>query len=80
MSKITLVDFYYGHIVKVFKDINLIATDTDSLMIQVTPKNPNNESLNIYGLTSDPYFVVNDVCNLININRTSNLVKRIVKE
>ena len=41
ISKITLVDFYYGHIVKVFKNVNLIATDTDSLMIQATPKNPN---------------------------------------
>ena len=40
ISKITLVDFYYDHVVKVFDNVNLIATDTDSLMIQVSPKNP----------------------------------------
>ena len=35
ISKISLVDFYYDHVVKVFKNVNLIVTDTDSFMIQV---------------------------------------------
>jgi len=40
----------------------------------------NSESLRIYGTTDDPYFVVNDVCKIANLDRTSNLVKRIIRE
>ena len=39
----------------------------------------NSESLNIYGSTSDPYFVVNDVCRLIGIDAKTSLPKRIKK-
>ena len=43
LSKITLIDFYYDHLLKEYKQVDLIATDTDSLIVKIIPKN--NEDL-----------------------------------
>lgn len=40
----------------------------------------NQTSLKIYGNVEDPFFVVNEVCKIINIRRDSDMVRSIVKD
>ena len=43
LSKLNLIEFYYDHLLKEYKTVDLIATDTDSLIVKITTKN--NEGL-----------------------------------
>lgn len=45
LSKITVIDYFYDHILKEFSNVSLIATDTDSLMMKLSPKPDSTESI-----------------------------------
>ena len=40
----------------------------------------NNSSLNIYGSIEEPYFKVNDVCDLIEVDHKSRMVREVLEE
>lgn len=39
----------------------------------------NDSQLNIYGTVDEPVFVVNEICNILNIDRSSRLIKNLLK-